>query len=597
MGAARVYKFNTPYAGTDVADLTYAQTTDTMYLAHLSYPPSKIVRAGPTSWTFQTVTFGTATSAPGSVAASPTTPNTTSIQYVSVSYVVTAVVDTTGQESVASSSAGASNDLTLSGNFNTVSWAAVSGASRYYVYKTTVNGFYGYVGQTTGTSFRDQDIGPDYSRSPPIGVTPFNSANNYPSTVTLFQQRLVWARTTNAPNGIFTSRSAQLENMNYSVPQRADDAITFAIVSGQATSINGLTSTSTMLGLASDGVYLVDGDGSGGVLAANSAPLARRQIGRGAGRLPAIVADSVVFYSPALGNTVRTIGFDYTVNGLRSNDVSIFSPHLFEGHTIVSWCYQREPRSLIWAVRDDGKLLCFTWEEAQGVWGWTWCDTQGDVLSCCSISENGQDSVYFVVERIINGVTKTYIEQLAEHLWTDVKTTCFVDCALTATYDSPVSVVSGLWHLEGETNVAGIVDGVPVDGLTVTNGQVTLPDTIGTGSVITLGLPYLAEIETLPLRTSNPGMGTNVGRIQTSQQAVLTVLNSANMYSNINGGDSFPVRPIDDQSWTDPFGLTTGDIQVVMDNRSSTTLTYRISQIAASPMTILGITQDPVFGG
>jgi hypothetical protein len=597
MGSARVYKFNTPYRGTDLAELTYAQTTDTMYLAHLSYPPSKIVRAGSTSWTFQTLTFGTSLAAPGSVSVTPVTANIPSGNYypVSVSYVVTAKNDQ-NVESVASSTVTATNDLTLSGNYNTVSWAAVSGATRYDVYKSTVGGFFGYIGSTAGTSLSDHNIGPDYSRAPPKGITPFAAAGDYPSTVTLFQQRLIWARTTNAPNAIFASRTAQLENMNYSTPLRADDSISFAIVSGQATSLNGLTNTSYLLGLASDGVYIIDGDGQGGFLTATSTA-ARRQIGRGAGRLGAIVADSVVFYAPAVGNTVRTIGFDFSVDGLKSNDVSIFSPHLFESHTIVSWCYQREPRSIVWAVRDDGILLCFTWEEAQGVWGWTWCDTAGTVLAVCSITENGQDSVYLIVERTIAGVTKTYVEQLAAHLWTDVTQTCFVDCALTNTYAQPVSTVSGLWHLEGATNVAGVCDGVPVSGLTVTNGMVTLPASIGTASVITLGLPYQVDIETLPLRQASQGIGSNLGRIQGAQQAVVSVLNSANFLAGINTNQLFPVRGIDNQAWDNPLLPVTGDCIVSVDNKIQNYISLHIQQIAASPLTVLGVSLDPVING
>jgi hypothetical protein len=601
MGSARVYKFNVPYAGADVGDLSYTQTTDTMYLAHLSYPPSKIVRAGSTSWTFQTLTFGSTQVPPTAPTATATTPNnggSVGLYDVSAGYVVTAVATQTQVESVATAPVTVSNDLTLQGNINTISWTAPAGATStttyYNVYKTTVNGFYGFVGSTTNTTFTDDNIGPDYSQSPPQNVNPFATAGNYPSSVTLFQQRLFWARTTNAPNGLFSSRvgGADLENLNRSTPLRADDSIDTAIFSGQATNINSLTSTSYLLGLASDGVYVIDGDGNGGPIFANSGPSMRKQVGRGASRLPGIVADSVVFYCPAIGNSVRTLGFDYTVDGLKSNDVSIFSPHLFEGFLIVSWCYQREPRSIIWAVRNDGILLCFTWEEGQGVWGWTRCDTDGTVLSVCSISENAEDSVYLIVERVINGVTKTYVEQLASHLWTDVKQTCFVDCAVTATFTTPVSSVSGLWHLDGATNVAGIVDGVPVSGLTVTNGVVDLPASIGTGSVITLGLPFEVEVQTLPMRQTLPNIGSNIGRMQQAAQAVLTVLNTSNLSVGINSGQTFPWRPTDDQMWDNATGLFTGDSVVTLDNKAHNQVSLYINQTAAAPLTLLGVALD-----
>ncbi|MGG2305196.1 hypothetical protein ACE4Z6_27615, partial [Salmonella enterica] len=57
MGAARIYKVGSPYNGVDLAELDFEQTADTMYLAHLSHPPTKLIRAGNTDWAFRTVVF------------------------------------------------------------------------------------------------------------------------------------------------------------------------------------------------------------------------------------------------------------------------------------------------------------------------------------------------------------------------------------------------------------------------------------------------------------------------------------------------------------------------------------------------------------
>src|SRR3546814_19475258 len=97
------------------------------------------------------------------------------------------------------------------------------------------------------------------------------------------------------------------------------------------------------------------------------------------------------------------------MDGLKSDDVTIFSPHFFEGFDIVSWCYSQEPRSIVWSVRSDGKLLAFTWEQAQQVWGWTICETEGFVTSCCSISEEGEDWIYLTVIRTIIAEARTFI--------------------------------------------------------------------------------------------------------------------------------------------------------------------------------------------
>ncbi|MEI5617673.1 hypothetical protein WB403_52170, partial [Streptomyces brasiliscabiei] len=76
--------------------------------------------------------------------------------------------------------------------------------------------------------------------------------------------------------------------------------------------------------------------------------------------------------------------------------------------------------------------------------------------------------------------------------------------------DAPQASFSGLWHLEGRSDIAGLADGRPVSGLTVSNGTVTLPLEIGTASVVTFGLPYAVDVETLPLRINTAADGSNI---------------------------------------------------------------------------------------
>jgi len=600
MGVSRVYKAGSPYNGVDLADIDYEQTTDTLYIAHLNHPPTKLVRAGNIAWSFETIAFAPSITPPAGCTVLATIANTDSansgLNYFpeTATYCVTAVNDNTTEESVASPTASAFNDLTLKRNANNLSWPAVTGATRYNVYKASNTLFYGYIGTTKALTFVDDNIGPAYDRAPPQANNPFATAGNYPSTVTLFQQRSIWARSTNVPHGIWTSKSALIENFDYSTPLRADDAMSFAIMAGRVNSVNQLTSTTALLALTSDSVFKIDGDGNGSPLDGASPPVMRREVGRGSSRLPPLVVDNVVFYVPSTGASVRSLGYDFAINGLRANDITIFSPHFFQGHTIVSWCYSQEPRSLIWAVRDDGVLLCFTWEQEQNVWGWTRCDTEGKVLSVCSITEDGEDRVYLIVERTIAGQTNRFVERMASHSWDVLADCCFLDCAVSASFSTPQTTFTGLWHLEGATNVAGLIDGVPVTGLTVADGAVTLPDTIGSGMVVTFGLPYAVDVETLPLHLNVPGEGANIGKVQNPARAVVSLSETGPINAGIDSANLFALQP----RVTDPAnGLLDGAYLVTMDNKVRDECTVWINQTAPMPFTLLGIAIDPVIGG
>lgn len=596
------YQAVTPYAGADLAELDYEQTADTVYLAHLSHAPSKLLRHDITDWEVVSVTFGPTIGVPTGLAATAHSPNTDAdngnAAYFPLdqTYVVTAVNDDTDQESRASSSVTVNNDLSLKRNYNALTWSAVTGATRYNVYKAEESQFYGYIGTTEQLSFTDNNIGPALDKAPPQAYDPFPGAGDYPSSVTLSQQRSIWGRTANVPHGIWGSRTNQLESMDRSRPLRADDSFSLAIAGGKVNAVNHMVTTSSLVALTSDAIFTVDGDGQGGAITANSAPVVSRQNGRSASRLKPLVVDNVIFYTPAAGAAVRSIGYDFAINGLKTNDVTIFSPHFFEMHSIVSWCYAQEPRSMIWAVRDDGTLLCFTWEQEQNVWGWTECETDGLVKSVCNVFEGGEDRVYFIVERVINGVTKRFVERLASHWWNDVADCCFLDCSVAATFDDPQSTFSGLDHLEG-TTVSGLVDGVVVTGLVVTGGEVTLPANVPAGRKAVFGLPYSVAIETLPYRANIPGSGVNVGRSHNVGMAVLTLRDSRQIKAGIDADHLFSVKSRTTEAYATPDDLMNGDFIVNSDNAVRDYASVYIGQDAPLPLTLLGVAYDPVING
>lgn len=600
MGVARVYQVGSPFNGVELAEIDYEQTADTMYLAHIDHTPWKLQRQDHALWAFVSVTFGPALSSPTSCSVVALTPNeddeNDGDNYFPqpASYCVTAV-DENGLESRASNEDTATNDLSLKRNYNTITWAAVTGADRYNVYKADNSQFFGYIGTTDSLTFRDDNIGPGLDRAPPEGYNPFETADDYPSTVTLFEQRSLWGRTRNVPNGVWGSRSAELENMDRSQPLREDDSLSFTVIAGRVNSINQLVSTTGLMALTSDSIFTVDGDGQGGILTGNSPPAIKRQVGRGASRLPALVIDNVVFYAPSVGASVRTINYSFEIDGLKSNDVSIFSPHFFEGFSIVAWCYAQEPRSMIWAVRSDGKLLCFTWEQDQNVWGWTLCETDGTFLDCISISENGEDRVYFLVDRVVGEETRRFVERLAPHLWEDVSDCVYLDCAVSGEFEEPQSSFTGLWHLEGRTDIAGMVDGVAVRGLTVTNGQVDLPALKPTASKVTFGIPFVSDIDLLPIRANLGNSGFNTGRRQQTGDVNLILRDSRAVMAGIDADHLFLVKSRDSEAYGSPDNLMNGDDFVLStDGKAMNEITCWVRSDGPDPLTVLGVSRDMI---
>lgn len=605
MGVSRVFRVGSPYNGVELADIDFEQQADTMYIAHIDHPVTKLTRAAHDSWAFSDVTFGPAIAAPTGVDVDVHMPNTDSenggnAYYPrNASYTVTAV-DKDGIESRANGPVVVQNDLDLKRNYNFITWDAVTGAESYNVYKSDQSQFLGYIGKTIFTEFTDDNIGPDLSKAPPEAFNPFAAAGDYPSTVTFFEQRLFLGRTKNSPNGIWGSRSAEFENFDQSTPLRADDSIALAANAGRVNAINQLVATTSLLALTSDSLFIIDSGADGGYLTATPPATVRRQIGRGSSRLSPLVVDNVVFYAPSVGSGVRAINYKFEMDGLTSDDVSIFSPHFFEDMSIVSWCYAQEPRSIIWAVRSDGKMLAFTWEQAQQVWGWTICETDGVVLSCCAVPENGEDRVYLTVRRTINGVEKTFIERMASTRWATVEDSCYLDCAVSFSSETPQSVFRNLWHLEGMT-VWGLIDGFVVKDLQVVDGVVTLPEDAGGAYKATFGLPYDVDIQTMPVMFSGRDVGSNAARRQQPGEIVLHLKDSRNVQVGAGREDgseptTYEIKPRADEDWGEVDRLLNGKYPMDSTNVVSGQASVYVKQTDPLPLTLLGVYLDPIVG-
>jgi hypothetical protein len=602
----RIHRTPSPYNASELAEIDFEQTADVLYLAHHNHPPGKLVRSGHYVWAFSDVTFQPTIADPTGISGSATVPNTDSANSgnayfpQSATYVVTAYNEETGQESRASSSVSMSNDLALKRNYNTINWGAVAGATEYRVYKAENSQLYGFIGRTTALTFRDDNIGPDLSEGPPIADNPFVGAGNYPATITFHEQRAFWGRTTNRPNGIWASRSADYENMDFSRPLREDDAFAIGLVANKVNAVNQLVSNKQgLLALTSHNIFSIQGSNED-YITANPPPRVRPEISRGVSRLNPIIIDNVTFYETAKTGEVRTIGYEFELDGIRTDDLTIFSRHLFENQDIISWAYAEKPASCLWLIRGDGGLLCLTWDQAQQVWGWTVCETDGLFKDVCVVSEQGEDRAYFLVEREINGEARLYVERMASELWEEQSLATYLDCSRTFQNTSPVSTVDRLDHLEGMIVMAW-VDGEAIafnghDPLVVTNGVISLPTP---GLVITVGLPFTSLIETLPLAMQT-GTGWNVARPQTAGKVVLRVVKTRNVAAGPNTTDEagdytqlFDVKQREWEAYGDPIDLLTGDMHVDMAGSTGNETVVVVRSDDPTPMHIAAILVEP----
>ena len=336
-------------------------------------------------------------------------------------------------------------------------------------------------------------------------MSAWGKESGYPKTAMYYQQRLIFASTNKQPQTIWMSKIGQYNHFGHSFPGKDDDAIDITISSRQINEIRYLVALNTLVVFTSASEWKI---GDSNQALTPSTVTTNIQGYRGCSHNEPLVVGATALFVQEKGSIVRDLAYRYEDDVYGGNDLSVMSNHLLEEYQIIDWSYSQVPYSVCWAARNDGSLIGLTYMREQDVWGWHQHETQGKFESVCSISEDNEDKVYFVVNRTINGETKRYIEVMQRRESKDINNAFFVDCGLS--YDgTEVSLLSGLDHLEGCT-VSILADG-NVQGEKIVNGGTVHLDV--PASKVHIGLGYTSEIQTLDLNLPSQETGRDKQKI------------------------------------------------------------------------------------
>ena len=350
---------------------------------------------------------------------------------------------------------------------------------------------------------------PSISGSPSPAL---NSSDNYPSVVSFFEQRLVFANTNNNPQTLWFSKNA--DYLNFTVGTNADDALIYTIASNTVDSIRWLSATRVLTVGTSGGEYVVTASNDGPVTPTTT--LIRKYSNYGTAQVaPVQVADVTLFLQRG-GRKLREFKYvgDVDTSGYQAPDMTILAEHITDGG-IEALAFQQEPDSIVWCVRADGTLLGLTYRREEQVVAWhkhviggVFGSGQAVVESIATLpTDTGEDDLYMIVKRTINSVTKRYVEKLKAFDFGSVTTGAFfVDSGLSYSGSATTSL-TGLYHLQGQTaSVLG--NGASHATKTVADGGITTDFSVTTAAV---GLGFTSSMKTLRLESGSVD-GTSQGK-------------------------------------------------------------------------------------
>ena len=441
--------------------------------------------------------------------------------------------------------------------------------------------------------FKDDNYAPDLLFVPTENYDPFVlGADYYPTTVAFFKQRLWFGGSNSLPQTLWASQIALFDNFNKSSPLKDSDSLEFTIASTQVNAVRWLTPFQDLLVGTSGAEWLVFSS-EGSAITPSTTDTKVQSYWGSAARKPIVVGDSILHVQEQ-GGKIRDLFFSLEKDGYSGNDLTVMVSHLFQGKNVVSWAYQRNPDSVLWCVMNDGGLYGLTYHKEHQVWGWHRHTTDGTFESVAAIPGDIYDDVYFVVNRIVQDETVRYIEKMDDKwlLSEGINTAMFLDSALSYS-GAAETTFRGLDHLIGET-VSALVDGSPLEGLTVDSDGVVELEAAGT--VVHIGLPMSSTLAPMGVEELG-GENRTVGRIKGMAKIIIRFAATVGGRIGSDPDYTFPLKFTPD-TWGEAIDpKETEDYEFIPPGNYARDGSFFIIQDQPLPMTVLALIPEFSVGG
>ena len=428
---------------------------------------------------------------------------------------------------------------------------------------------------------------PSLSGSPSPTIN--NATDKYPSSVSFFEQRLVFAGSNDNPQTMWFSKSADLEN--FTTGTNDTDAMVYTIASNKVNAIRYISAQRSLIVGTVGGEFVVSASGTTQPITPTNVQI-QRQSSYGAANIDAVQIENVTMFVQRAKRKLRELSYNLNIDQYQAQDMTLLAEHITEGG-VLEMAYQQEPDSILWCARNDGTLLGFTYARAEEVVGWhrhilggAFSSGQAVVESVATIpTDANEDELYLIVKRTINGTTRRYVEYLTLFDYgTDQTDAFYVDSGLTYS-GSAATVITGLDHLEGQS-VTILANGSTHPNKTVSGGSITL-DRSATKAHI--GLGYTSTLQTM--RVEAPGNeSTSQAKTKRINEVTLRLHETvgAEVGSSLSDMERIPFRS-SAAAMDTAVPLFTGDKQIEFRDDFNTDAWIYVRQNQPLPLTLISI--------
>lgn len=479
-----------PYNDTDVPDVNFVQTYNSLLIVHPDYAPRHLYRTSAhAGWTLSTPTFK---DEPGYDFARNYSGFTFSIQD-----------NAGGTFDIAENVSGQAVRFISSSAFFTADMVG----GRAFLYGGVIN--YETLSSTTrmdGTITKafDMKVDSTFTFDPTaipgqdvVSTEPcFSAARGYPAHVENYQNRIIFANTESIPDGVFCSAFNGFYNDELDFDDSrttADSAFTLQVASTRTDSVRAILGDSTLLVFTKSGEQSTNPLNDRGFSYDNSSFSLQGTEGI-AQHVRPVSIDGKVLFAEDGGKIISALVYSAAKQKFEPINMSLLASHLIKNpRKLLTYKNPNDidGKLLLCINSDDGSLAILQIIEEQNILGWSLSTTPGATGEFINGASAGNNT-YFIVKRNVNSSDVYYLEKLSFDVVTD--------CALTGTNAPASATISGLGHLEAEE--VKIISGNRVVGTeTVASGSVTVDSEVGAYEV---GLNFTTQIRPMPVVVATP---------------------------------------------------------------------------------------------
>lgn len=245
----------------------------------------------------------------------------------------------------------------------------------------------------------------------------WSAFRGFPACIGIFEGRLYYGRTPYSPRNIYGSRPYAYEDFTPATANETDGAINIELATnagGDGSAIQWIVGANALI-VGTFGSEFVISGGENGITPTSVSASAKSNWGSEPIQPPTL--GSLVYFVQRTGKKIRQFSYDFYLDTFRGIDVSIFSDHLLES-PIKQIAYQKTPDSILWCLREDGKVAAVTIETDQQINAWALIDFGDDspVESIETIpgADGLFDEVWFVVKRSVGLNVFHVIERMGD---------------------------------------------------------------------------------------------------------------------------------------------------------------------------------------